>query len=176
MKPNRAHHLAALGSGLLFGSGLLLSGMTNPQKVIGFLDPFGAFDASLIFVMAGAIAVHFSAYRWTKRRTAPLFAPKFLVPSRRDIDAKLLVGAALFGAGWGLGGYCPGPAVVSLPGGAAQTLVFVVAMLAGMFATAKLEAYSAKRKAGPARSAPRSAVPAEVAPHSPAANSLGGTS
>jgi uncharacterized protein len=176
MKSNRAHHLAALVSGLLFGAGLVVSGMTKPAKVIGFLDPFGAFDASLLFVMVGAIAIHFSAYRWTKRRTAPLFAPKFLVPTRRDIDAKLLAGAALFGAGWGLGGYCPGPGMVSLPGGGTPALVFVAAMLAGMFATAKLEAYSAKRKPSAARSAPRSAASAEVAPHSPAVDSLGGTS
>jgi uncharacterized membrane protein YedE/YeeE len=165
MKTSQAHHLAALGSGLLFGAGLLVSGMTDPQRVLGFLDPFGAFDASLIFVMVGAIAVHFAAYRWAKRRTAPLFAPRFLVPTRRDIDAKLLIGAALFGAGWGLGGYCPGPGAVSLLGGGSKALVFVAAMLAGMFATAKLEAYSAKRKRGAARSAP----------HSPAVNSLSGT-
>jgi uncharacterized protein len=173
VKPKRAHQLAALGSGLLFGAGLLMSGMTKPAKVIGFLDPLGAFDPSLLFVMAGAIAVHFSAYRWLKRRTAPLFAPKFLVPTRRDIDAKLLAGAALFGAGWGLGGYCPGPGVVSLAGGGVQALVFVAAMLAGMFATAKLEAYSAKHK--PAQSASRGAAPADLAANTPPANSLSGT-
>jgi uncharacterized protein len=178
MKSKRAHQLAVLGSGLLFGAGLVLSGMTKPAKVIGFLDPFGAFDPSLLFVMAGAIGVHFVAYRWMKRRSAPLFAPKFVVPTRRDIDAKLLAGAALFGAGWGLGGYCPGPGVVSLAGAGSQALVFVAAMLAGMFASAKLEAYAAKRKVGTARTAPRSAAAdlADRAPHSPPANSLGGTS
>jgi uncharacterized membrane protein YedE/YeeE len=131
--------LSALVAGALFGAGLVVSGMTRPRKVIGFLDVFGAWDASLGLVMVGAIAVHALAYQMTRRRSAPLFDTAFVVPSRRDLDAKLLIGAAVFGAGWGLGGYCPGPGIVSLPGGGVGAAVFVVAMLAGMFATGRLE-------------------------------------
>jgi uncharacterized membrane protein YedE/YeeE len=146
MKRAALHQLAVLASGLLFGTGLVVGGMTQPAKVIGFLDPFGAFDASLLFVMIGAIGVHAFAQRYRRRRTAPLFADHFVVPTRRDIDVKLLVGAALFGAGWGLGGYCPGPAVVSLSGGGLGALAFVAAMLAGMFATTRVEIYRARRR------------------------------
>lgn len=149
MKSSKAQNVVALSTGLLFGAGLVLSGMTKPEKVIGFLDILGRFDASLIFVMMGAIAVHFFAYRWKQGRSTPLFDTKFLVPTRRDIDAKLLAGALLFGAGWGLGGYCPGPGLVSLTGGGISALIFVAAMLTGMFATAKLEAALARRNAPP---------------------------
>lgn len=131
---------SGLAAGLVFGAGLVLSGMTRPEKVLGFLDVFGAWDASLMFVMLGAIVVHAVSYRLIRRRSTPLFAPAFLVPSRRDFDAKLLIGAAVFGAGWGLGGYCPGPAIVALPGGGAGVATFVIAMLAGMWVTGKLEA------------------------------------
>lgn len=137
--------LAALGSGLLFGAGLVLSGMTRPEKVVGFLDLGGAWDPSLAFVMAGAIAVHALAYRWVRGRRAPLFGARFGVPTRRDIDFKLLLGAGLFGAGWGIGGYCPGPGIVSLVAGGAGPVVFVLAMLLGMVATAKLEALASTR-------------------------------
>lgn len=136
----------ALVSGLLFGAGLVVSGMTQPTKVIGFLDLFGAWDASLMLVMAGAIGVHFFAYRFIAKKSSPLFAAKFSVPSRRDIDAKLVVGALLFGAGWGLGGFCPGPGIVASASGATSVLVFVAALLAGTYATAKLEALAARRR------------------------------
>jgi uncharacterized membrane protein YedE/YeeE len=139
MKNNVGHHGSAFAAGLLFGAGLVISGMTQPQKVLGFLDPFGQFDASLMFVMLGAIAVHFIAYRVRARRSAPLYSAKFLVPTRRDIDAKLLAGAFIFGAGWGLGGYCPGPGIVSLAGGGLSALAFVSAMLLGTLATIKAE-------------------------------------
>jgi uncharacterized protein len=137
-------NLVALLSGLLFGVGLFVSGMTQPSKVIGFLDPL-AWDPSLMFVMAGAIGVHLVAYRLVRRRSSPLLAGAFSVPSRRDIDVKLLAGAAIFGLGWGLGGYCPGPSIVSLASGATGVLVFVGAMLAGMLATARLERLAARR-------------------------------
>lgn len=137
--------LAAVGSGALFGAGLVLSGMTRPEKVVGFLDIGGAWDPSLAFVMAGAIAVHALAYRWVRGQRAPLFAAKFNVPTRRDVDFKLLLGAALFGAGWGMGGYCPGPGIVSLASGGAGPVVFVAAMLLGMLATARLEALATIR-------------------------------
>ena len=136
--------LSAFAAGLLFAAGLVVSGMTRPPKVLGFLDIFGAWDASLMFVMLGAIAVHLFAYRMIRGRSAPLFASKLVVPSRRDLDAKLLIGAAVFGAGWGLGGYCPGPGIVSVPGGGLGAAVFVLAMIAGMFATGKLEAALAR--------------------------------
>lgn len=146
---NKQQNIVALATGLLFGAGLVVSGMTKPEKVIGFLDVLGAFDASLIFVMLGAIAVHFIAYRWKQGRASPLFDTKFLVPTRRDIDAKLLMGALIFGAGWGLGGYCPGPGIVSLAGGGLSALTFIAAMLVGMFATAKFEAMLARRRSAP---------------------------
>jgi uncharacterized membrane protein YedE/YeeE len=138
--------LVALAAGLLFGAGLIVSGMTRPGKVIAFLDVFGAWDASLMFVMIGAIAVHFVAYRIVSGRTSPLLAQGFSIPTRRDIDAKLLLGALVFGAGWGLGGYCPGPAVTSLASGSGGVFVFVAAMLAGLFGTAKLESAIARAK------------------------------
>jgi uncharacterized protein len=142
MSAAKARYVVALTAGLVFGAGLVISGMTQPSKVLGFLDVTGNFDASLMLVMVGAIAVHVFAYAWSKRRAAPLFDAKFQVPTRRDIDTKLIVGALLFGAGWGLGGYCPGPGIVSLAGGGLSALTFVSAMLVGMFATAKLEAHT----------------------------------
>lgn len=140
----RAHHVLSWLAGAVFGLGLTLSGMTQPSKVLGFLDPFGRFDASLMLVMVGAISVHFAAYRIIQRRQKPLFTPAFLVPTRRDLDIKLLSGAALFGVGWGLAGYCPGPAIVSLATGSSSALVFFAAMVTGMLATAKLEQRAAK--------------------------------
>jgi hypothetical protein len=104
------HVLAALACGLVFGAGLALSGMTNPAKVLAFLDVAGAWDATLAFVMGGALAVNAAAYAATRRRASPLFADAFALPTRRDLDARLLGGAALFGVGWGLVGLCPGPA------------------------------------------------------------------
>ena len=125
--------LVSFASGIVFAFGLGISGMTRPIKVIGFLDFAGKWDASLAFVMIGAIAVYFIAYRLVRRRTAPLLAGKFSVPERKDIDLNLIVGAAIFGAGWGLGGFCPGPAITSLASGAAPVAVFVLAMAAGIY-------------------------------------------
>jgi uncharacterized membrane protein YedE/YeeE len=133
----------ALVSGLLFGAGLLLGGMTDPRKVIGFLDVAGAWDPSLAFVMLGAIAVHFVAYRSVRGSAKPLFANEYAIPKLRRIDAKLVVGSAVFGVGWGLAGYCPGPGIVSLGAGRRGALVFVLTMLIGMFAGAKYEAFKA---------------------------------
>jgi uncharacterized membrane protein YedE/YeeE len=125
--------LTSFLSGLTFALGLGVSGMTRPLKVIGFLDFFGEWDASLAFVMVGAIAIYFVAFRLSRKMPTPLLAPDFSIPRRSDLDAKLILGAAIFGAGWGLGGFCPGPALVSLASGAAPVLVFVVAMSLGMF-------------------------------------------
>lgn len=129
----------AFGSGLVFAIGLAISGMTNPAKVIAFLDVTGQrvpWDPSLALVMAGAIASYASAYWWSKRALPkPLLAASFREPSNRGVDRRLLLGAAIFGVGWGLGGYCPGPAFVSLATGSAAALAFCAAMVAGFWIT-----------------------------------------
>ena len=124
--------LTSLFAGLVFGVGLAVSGMTRPSKVTGFLDIGGRWDPSLAFVMVGAIAVHFVAHRLIARRKGPLFDDRFHLPTRRDADPRLLTGALLFGAGWGLGGFCPGPALTSAAAGIFPAIVFVAAMTAGM--------------------------------------------
>jgi uncharacterized membrane protein YedE/YeeE len=113
--------------------------MTRPAKVLHFLDVLGDWDPSLAFVMGGAIAVHFLAYRLVPRLPKPIWGVRWALPTRRDIDLRLLLGAALFGAGWGLGGYCPGPALTSVVAGASSTLIFTGAMLAGMWGHALWE-------------------------------------
>lgn len=118
--------------GLLFGLGLLLSGMSNPAKVLGFLDLAGAWDPSLVFVMGGAIAVSAGAFAWAQRRRTSLLGLPMRLPVAQHLDAPLLVGAALFGVGWGLAGFCPGPAWVSLASGQPKALAFVVSMVLGM--------------------------------------------
>jgi len=125
---------ASLFAGLLFGAGLALSQMTNPAKVQNFLDLFGTWDPSLALVMGAALAVTATGFKATARRTAPLCEPAFSAPARRDIDAPLLVGAALFGVGWGLAGFCPGPAVAALSLNVLQVRLFVVAVLLGIAA------------------------------------------
>lgn len=119
-------------AGLIFAVGLALSGMTQPHKVVGFLDFAGRWMPDLAFVMGGAVITNVIALRLTLRRSAPLFAPEFGIPTRTDLDPRLIGGSALFGVGWGLGGFCPGPAIASLPSGATSVLVFVGAMLVGM--------------------------------------------
>lgn len=138
---------AAFTSGALFGLGLLISGMTKPAKVIGFLDFAGRWDASLVFVMIGAIAVHMVLFRWIVKRRSPLFDVRFHIPSRRDIDVRLLAGAALFGVGWGLGGFCPGPGLVSLGSGAGSALVFVAALVLGMLLFEGFDRVTARKSA-----------------------------
>ena len=122
----------ALAAGLLFGAGLTISGMTDPQRVRGFLDLIGRWDPTLAFVMGGAVMVMAVAWRLRRRMGHPLFAEKFALPDRSDLDARLILGSALFGVGWGLAGLCPGPAIASLALAPAAVLPFVVAMLAGM--------------------------------------------
>ncbi|NOK23729.1 DUF6691 family protein [Corallococcus carmarthensis] len=136
MRPN----LSAFLSGLLFALGLGLGGMTDPANVLGFLDIAGDWDFRLAFVMGGAIAVHAALRPLIHQRQRPLFAAKFPAFSSSRLDPKLLVGSALFGVGWGLGGYCPGPALTSLASGASQVLVFVPAMFAGMYLAQALQA------------------------------------
>ncbi len=119
--------------GLVFALGLGLSGMTDANKVIGFLNvASGKWDPSLAFVMVGAIGAHLATFKLVTGRPSPLFGAKFHIPSRQDIDTRLVVGSGVFGIGWGLGGFCPGPAIVSTTTGAPMALVFVGAMLAGM--------------------------------------------
>jgi len=125
--------LGAFVSGLIFAIGLALSGMTQPAKVTAFLDLTGNWDPSLAFVMGGAILAYAPLYRLIRRRQAPLFAAAFAIPTRADIDPRLIGGAALFGVGWGLGGFCPGPAIVSLASGHISVVTFVASMLAGMY-------------------------------------------
>jgi uncharacterized protein len=140
----RARQLAAAAAaGVVFGVGLAISGMAQPSKVIGFLDLFGAWDASLMFVMVGAITTHFVAYRVIMaRQSVPLYDDRFHLPTRKDVDVRLVLGAAIFGVGWGLGGFCPGPALVAAGSGALAALVFV----AGMSLGTKLEAGLSSRK------------------------------
>jgi hypothetical protein len=123
---------AGLLLGALFGVGLALSGMTQPAKVLAFLDVTGAWDASLAFVMAGAIGVYAPLYRFLVRATQPVYVREFVVAVGGRIDGRLLLGAAVFGVGWGLGGYCPGPALVSAGTGTRSSVVFTLAMIAGM--------------------------------------------
>jgi len=128
--------LIALAAGLLFGAGLAVSGMHDPAKVLGFLDiaaiASGGWDPSLAFVMAGGLAVTLPAFWYARRRKAPVAAPAFQTPTATAIDKRLMLGALLFGVGWGLVGYCPGPALAALAFGATGTIVFAPAMVAGM--------------------------------------------
>lgn len=132
---------AAFAAGLVFGAGLLLSGMSDPGKVIGFLDVAGPWDPSLVFVMATAIAVGFFAFRLAGRRGRTFLGGALQLPTSRDIDLRLLGGSVVFGIGWGLAGFCPGPALVALGAGYVEAAVFVVAMLAGML----LHTFAARR-------------------------------
>ena len=118
--------------GLLFGIGLLVSGMTDPAKVQGFLDLAGAWDPSLAFVMGGAILVGLVAFAVAKRRTRTFLGGAMHLPTSRDIDRRLMIGSLLFGAGWGLAGFCPGPGLVSMGAGEPKAALFVAAMIGGM--------------------------------------------
>ena len=122
---------SSLAAGFLFGLGLWVSGMANPKKVLGFLDITGDWDASLMLVMAGAVAVTLICFRIVLKRTKPLIENKFEMPTRKDIDIPLVAGAAIFGLGWGTAGYCPGPALTALSTLSTDAIVFVVAMIAG---------------------------------------------
>jgi uncharacterized membrane protein YedE/YeeE len=124
--------VAAFVAGTLFGLGLTVSRMIDPAKVLGFLDVTGSWDPSLALVMVGALAVMAIAYRIAGSRTGPILSGAFRIPSRRDVDSRLVTGAVIFGVGWGLVGFCPGPAVSGLALGRHEVYVFVVAMLAGM--------------------------------------------
>jgi len=126
-------NIASFICGILFSIGLGISGMTQPQKVIGFLDVFGEWDLSLAFVMGGAVLSYLILQLWIQRNfSIPVLGGSFQITSRKDLDRSLIIGALLFGSGWGLGGYCPGPAITSLGSGSLNALLFVVAMGIGM--------------------------------------------
>ena len=130
---------ASLLAGLVFGLGLIVSGMADPAKVLGFLDLSGAWDPSLAFVMAGAIAVGALAFAVARKRTVSFLGAAMKLPTSPDIDSRLVIGSVVFGIGWGVAGFCPGPGLVALGMGEAKVLVFVVAMLVGMGAFELLE-------------------------------------
>jgi len=137
--------VVAYVSGLIFAVGLGVSGMTHPSKVQAFLDVTGVWDPSLAFVMGGGLLVNFVFFALARRRGAPLLASSFSLPTPRAVDASLLAGASLFGVGWGLGGFCPGPAIVSVVTGEAPVVAFVLAMLAGMLFFDVLEKRASSR-------------------------------
>ena len=134
--------LASFAAGLVFGLGLILSGMTDPGKVIGFLDIAGTWDPSLAFVMGGAILVGVLAFGLAGRRAQAFLGGAMELPARRDIDARLVLGSVVFGIGWGLAGFCPGPALVAFGSGVDQAALFVAAMLAGMLVYAVADRFS----------------------------------
>lgn len=135
----------SLLAGLLFGVGLIVSGMTNPAKIIGFLDLFGKWDPSLAFVMGGALLVASIAFRFAGKRQRALLGTPMNIPTKRDIDRRLVLGNLTFGIGWGLAGYCPGPAVTSLATGGSKPWIFFLAMLAGMALFEIIEMRTGKR-------------------------------
>lgn len=126
--------LSALVVGFIFALGLGLSGMTQPQKVIGFLDLFGNWDPSLVFVMAGAIAVHFITFKIIRSRPSPMFSVDWHVPTKRELTPALILGSFIFGVGWALAGFCPGPAITSLASFEVKPVLFILSMLIGMYA------------------------------------------
>ena len=131
--------LTAFAAGLLFGAGLILSGMADPANVQGFFDLAGVWNPTLAFVMAGGLGITFLGYRVVLKRRAPVCADSFQVPTAKAIDGRLIGGAALFGLGWGMAGYCPGPALVATAGGFAEAAAFTAAMVAGMAAWALVQ-------------------------------------
>ncbi|WCN13263.1 YeeE/YedE family protein [Marinomonas mediterranea] len=129
-------------SGILFGAGLIISGMANPENVIGFLDLFGDWNPSLLFVMASAISVGLAGNLIRKKRATPIFEIEWQLPAKKDIDQKLIVGASLFGVGWGLSGYCPGPGILAAFLTPSIGLIFLVSLIAGSYVFEKSEELS----------------------------------
>ena len=143
--------VGAFLGGAAFGIGLAISGMTQPAKIVGFFDFLGSWDPSLAFVMLGALIVYTPVYRWAVRTwQRPIWAPSFTLPTRRDIDGRLVLGSAIFGVGWGLGGYCPGPAFTSVGAGSMQALTFGASMLVGVGGYQLFMRFREGRTGGPA--------------------------
>jgi len=140
IKPVIQQNAVSFATGVIFALGLAISGMTQPQKIIDFLNPWD-WDPSLLFVMMGATGVHMIAYPLVRKRRSPLLDTKWHVPTRKDITLRLAIGSALFGIGWGLGGYCPGPGVTSITSGDLRPSLFVAAMIAGMILFKKSERF-----------------------------------
>jgi len=132
IQQNHIYRVTEFAVGLMFGVGLMASGMTDPGKVIGFLDLFGAWDPSLAMVMGGAVVVGFFAFTLAKKRTSTFLGGLLRFPTNTQMDKPLVIGSLMFGAGWGLGGFCPGPALVSMADGQPKAMLFVAAMLVGM--------------------------------------------
>ena len=140
--------LVSLLAGVLFGAGLVVAGMTDPGKVVGFLDLAGQWDPSLAFVMGAAVCVTLPVFQWViKGRTRPVLGARYYLPTKADLDPQLLGGAVLFGIGWGIAGLCPGPAIANLASGSPQVLAFVVAMIAGMWVRDRVAGMGAGRSA-----------------------------
>ena len=171
-----ARNLASLSAGLLFGFGLALSGMTHPQKVLGFLDVAGAWDASLLFVLGGAVGVTLLSFRFILRMGKPLLAERFIITKETHIDRPMLVGAILFGVGWGISGYCPGPAIALIAAPNWELLAFLPAAVLGAVAEKYFELRAQKKRAMQAQAAqPREVTPqtGKPASESPSEGSCG---
>lgn len=138
---------AALLIGMVFGAGIAISGMANPAKILNFFDIAGDWDPSLAFVMGGALSVALIGYRFVLKRPAPVFGSRFHLPEKRDIDPGLIAGSALFGIGWGIGGFCPGGSIPAIGLGKPQAMLFVLAMVAGIWLARSLR----RRRAGQSR-------------------------
>jgi uncharacterized membrane protein YedE/YeeE len=151
--------LSAFLSGVIFGGGLALSGMGQPQRILGFLDFTGAWDPALALVMVGAIGVHFIAQRIARKRPAPLVVPSWPTYPFTRIDARLIAGAALFGVGWGMVGFCPAPGILSAAAGTREALIFVPAMLAGMALFHGMEWYRARPTTDETGPQPAASIP-----------------
>jgi uncharacterized membrane protein YedE/YeeE len=150
-----ARHLSVIAAGLLFGFGLALSGMTDPQKVLGFLDVAGHWDASLLFVLGGAVGVTAVAFRFVLRRPAPVLDARFHLPEQKSIDLPLVAGAAVFGVGWGISGYCPGPGIALLAAPSWEAGAFLPGLVLGLLLS---RALAARGEAARAASAARTAA------------------
>ncbi len=135
----------SFGIAALFGMGVMISGMTHPQKVRGFLDLAGQWDPSLMFVMASAVPIYFVGYRWIQKKGKPLLEAKFHLPVLQHVTFDLVFGSALFGIGWGLAGYCPGPAFVNLGTLSKDNLIFIVSMLIGMYLARRYQIMRARK-------------------------------
>jgi uncharacterized membrane protein YedE/YeeE len=145
MNRQLTHGFGPLLGGIVFAVGLYMGGMLNPSKIIGFLDVTGNWDPSLLFVMMGAVGTHMVLYRLTMKKQSPLFDSNFYVPNRRDLDKRLIIGGVVFGAGWGIGGLCPGPGITAVMTAHPYAVTFLVAMAAGIYISRVFEPRASKQ-------------------------------